>query len=176
MAKAGMFAKSEHEELNRITSKSILEKLMNIRQKINVGFTARRLVWELIQNAKDNVSLCSQNDEKVDVHISLSETKFIFSHNKGYFTSGMFGFSRATEDMRKEILGSGIECEEGNSCERRADAKGLRYFINENAIHNRQSETKILFACRMVELEDLESFSEETLCAVFTITKSTFLL
>jgi len=88
MAKAGMFAKSEHEELNRITSKSILEKLMNIRQKINVGFTARRLVWELIQNAKDNVSLCSQNDEKVDVHISLSETEFIFSHNKGYFTSG----------------------------------------------------------------------------------------
>lgn len=88
MAKAGMFAKSEHEELNRITSKSILEKLMNIRQKINVGFTARRLVWELIQNAKDNVNLCSQNDEKVDVYISISENEFIFSHNKGYFTSG----------------------------------------------------------------------------------------
>ncbi|QQL50273.1 sacsin N-terminal ATP-binding-like domain-containing protein [Mucilaginibacter ginkgonis] len=88
MAKAGMFAKSEHEELNRITSKSILEKLMNIRQKINVGFTARRLVWELIQNAKDNVSLCSENDEKVDVHIAISENEFIFSHNKGYFTSG----------------------------------------------------------------------------------------
>lgn len=88
MANAGMFAKSEHEELNRITSKSILEKLMNIRQKINVGFTARRLVWELIQNAKDNVNLCSQNDEKVDVCISISENEFIFSHNNGYFTSG----------------------------------------------------------------------------------------
>ncbi|WP_432712228.1 sacsin N-terminal ATP-binding-like domain-containing protein [Pedobacter sp.] len=88
MAKAGMFAKSEHEELNRITSKSILEKLMNIRQKINVEFTARRLVWELIQNAKDNVSLCNENNEKVDVNISLTEDEFIFSHNKGYFTSG----------------------------------------------------------------------------------------
>lgn len=35
MAKAGMFAKSEHEEINRITSNSILEKLRNNRQKIN---------------------------------------------------------------------------------------------------------------------------------------------
>jgi len=110
MAKAGMFAKSEHEELNRITSKSILEKLMNIRQKINVGFTARRLVWELIQNAKDNVNLSNQNDEKVDVHISLSESEFIFSHNKGYFTSGHIRglvrkYSSGDKERNTELVG-----------------------------------------------------------------------
>lgn len=30
---------------------------MSIRQSINVEFTARRLVWELMQNAKDNLYL-----------------------------------------------------------------------------------------------------------------------
>src|SRR5690606_17947023 len=47
----------------------------------------RRLVWELMQNAKDNVRLCSESDEKVDIKISLTDNEFIFSHNKGYFTS-----------------------------------------------------------------------------------------
>lgn len=83
----GIFSKFERDELNKITAKSILEKLMNIRQSINVEFTARRLIWELMQNAKDNANLCNNNDEKVDVSIVLEEDQFVFSHNKGYFTN-----------------------------------------------------------------------------------------
>lgn len=83
----GIFSKFERDELNKITAKSILEKLMNIRQSINVEFTARRLIWELMQNAKDNANLCNNNDEKVDVSIVLEEDMFVFSHNKGYFTN-----------------------------------------------------------------------------------------
>jgi hypothetical protein len=83
----GIFSKFERDELNKITAKSILEKLMNIRQNINVEFTARRLVWELIQNAKDNVNLCNEAGEKVDVSIKITENEFIFSHNNGYFTN-----------------------------------------------------------------------------------------
>jgi hypothetical protein len=82
-----IFSKFERDELNKITAKSILEKLMNIRQNINVEFTARRLIWELMQNAKDNASLCNIEGEKVDVIIQISEKDFIFSHNKGYFTN-----------------------------------------------------------------------------------------
>ena len=83
----GIFSKFERDELNKITAKSILEKLMNIRQCINVEFTARRLVWELMQNAKDNANLCNDENEKVDVSIVLEENQFTFSHNKGYFTN-----------------------------------------------------------------------------------------
>jgi hypothetical protein len=83
----GIFSKFERDELNKITAKSILEKLMNIRQNINVEFTARRLVWELIQNAKDNVNLCSKAGEKVDVSIKITKNQFIFSHNNGFFTN-----------------------------------------------------------------------------------------
>lgn len=83
----GIFSIYERDELNKITAKSILEKLMNIRQNINVEFTARRLIWELIQNAKDNASLCNAEGETVDVTIQITEDKFIFSHNKGYFTN-----------------------------------------------------------------------------------------
>lgn len=86
-ATSGIFSQFEREELNKITAKSILEKLMNIRQNIDVEFTARRLVWELIQNAKDNASLCNEEEEKVDVKIEITDNEFIFSHNKGYFTN-----------------------------------------------------------------------------------------
>lgn len=84
---SGIFSKFERDELNKITAKSILEKLMNIRQNLNIEFTARRLVWELIQNAKDNASLCNDEGESVDVKILISDNEFIFSHNKGYFTN-----------------------------------------------------------------------------------------
>lgn len=83
----GIFSKFERNELNKITAKSILEKLMNIRQSINVEFTARRLIWELMQNAKDNANLCNSEGEKVDVSIVLEEDQFVFSHNKGFFTN-----------------------------------------------------------------------------------------
>lgn len=83
----GIFSRFERDELNKITAKSILEKLMNTRQNINVEFTARRLIWELIQNAKDNVGLCNNIEEKLDITIELEENQFIFSHTKGYFTN-----------------------------------------------------------------------------------------
>lgn len=83
----GIFSQFERDELNKITAKSILEKLMNIRQSINVEFTARRLVWELMQNAKDNANLCNESNTKVDVSINLEVDKFIFTHNNGFFTN-----------------------------------------------------------------------------------------
>ena len=79
----GIFSKFERDELNKITAKSILEKLMNTRQNINVEFIARRLIWELIQNAKDNASLCSDQGEAVDIRIKFYENEFIFSHSNG---------------------------------------------------------------------------------------------
>ncbi len=106
----GIFSKFERDELNKITAKSILEKLMNIRQNINVEFTARRLIWELIQNAKDNANLCNDQEEKVDVSIQLRENDFIFSHNKGYFTNehirGLIRkYSSSDKDRDAEQLG-----------------------------------------------------------------------
>ncbi|OPB86650.1 hypothetical protein BAS06_15755 [Elizabethkingia miricola] len=83
----GIFQRYERDELNKITAKSILEKLMNIRQKIDTNFTARRLVWELIQNAKDNVSLCNKDQDTVDIVIEMNENNFVFSHNKGFFNN-----------------------------------------------------------------------------------------
>lgn len=83
----GIFSQYERDELNKITAKSILEKLMNIRQNINVDFTARRLVWELMQNAKDNASLCNEDPELVDINIMIGVSEFVFSHDKGYFTN-----------------------------------------------------------------------------------------
>ena len=83
----GIFSKFERDELNKITAKSILEKLMGVRQEIQLEFTARRLIWELMQNAKDNASLCNAEGEKVDIKIQINENNFIFSHNKGYFTN-----------------------------------------------------------------------------------------
>jgi hypothetical protein len=83
----GIFSQYERDELNKITAKSILEKLMNIRQNINVNFTARRLVWELMQNAKDNASLCNEIPELVDITINIRAEEFVFSHSKGYFTN-----------------------------------------------------------------------------------------
>lgn len=83
----GLFTQYERDELNKITAKAILEKLMNTRQKIDLEFTARRLIWELIQNAKDNVSLCNHEQEKVSITVEITNEEFIFSHNKGYFTN-----------------------------------------------------------------------------------------
>ena len=85
--KDSIFAKHERVQFNRMSAKGILEKLMNIRQNINVKQTARRLIWELMQNAKDNVQLSNEEDVKVNITISLTDDKFIFSHDKGYFTN-----------------------------------------------------------------------------------------
>lgn len=106
----GIFSQFERAELNKITAKSILEKLMNIRQNIDVEFTARRLVWELIQNAKDNASLCNEDGESVDVTIEITDKEFIFSHNKGYFTNehirGLIRkYSSSDKDRDVEQLG-----------------------------------------------------------------------
>ncbi|MBX2942750.1 MAG: hypothetical protein KF860_10415 [Cyclobacteriaceae bacterium] len=106
----GIFSQFERDELNKITAKSILEKLMNIRQKIDVEFTARRLGWELIQNAKDNASLCNEDSESVDITIEITDTELIFSHNKGYFTNehirGLIRkYSSSDKDRDVEQLG-----------------------------------------------------------------------
>jgi hypothetical protein len=46
------FGKFNEQDLYRICAKDILEKLKPIRQGINKEFTARRLIWELIQMPK----------------------------------------------------------------------------------------------------------------------------
>lgn len=81
-----IFGKYDTQDLNRKSALDIFEKLRPIRQGINKEFIARRLIWELIQNAKDNVAVCNINsDNNLIVDISLTDDKFIFSHNKGYF-------------------------------------------------------------------------------------------
>ena len=81
-----IFGKFDTQDLNRKSALDIFEKLRPIRQGINKEFIARRLIWELIQNAKDNVAVCNINsDNNLEVDITLSNEKFIFAHNKGYF-------------------------------------------------------------------------------------------
>ena len=81
-----IFGKFDTQDLNRKSALDIFEKLRPIRQGINKEFIARRLIWELIQNAKDNVAVCNINSDKsLVVDITLTDNKFIFAHNKGYF-------------------------------------------------------------------------------------------
>ena len=81
-----IFGKFDTQDLNRKSALDIFEKLRPIRQGINKEFIARRLIWELIQNAKDNVAVCNINsDNNLVVDITLTDDKFVFSHNKGFF-------------------------------------------------------------------------------------------
>ena len=84
----GIFSQYDAQDLNRLAAKGILEKLRNIRQRINVDFTARRLLWELIQNAKDNAATCNINgNSKVKIDIEIEPNQLSFNHNNGYFTN-----------------------------------------------------------------------------------------
>jgi hypothetical protein len=84
----GIFSQYDSQDLNRLAAKGILEKLRNIRQRINVDFTARRLLWELIQNAKDNAATCFINENsKVKIEIEIEPNHLIFKHDNGYFTN-----------------------------------------------------------------------------------------
>lgn len=83
----GIFSQYDSQDLNRLAAKGILEKLRTIRQRINVDFIARRIIWELIQNAKDNVAICNKNEAKSDIKIELSKEKLSFIHNNGFFTN-----------------------------------------------------------------------------------------
>lgn len=81
-----IFGKFDTQDLNRKSALDIFEKLRPIRQRINKEFIARRLIWELIQNAKDNVAVCNVNSDKnLIIDITLTDDKFIFAHDKGYF-------------------------------------------------------------------------------------------
>ncbi|MCS7052610.1 MAG: hypothetical protein NZM09_02625, partial [Ignavibacterium sp.] len=83
----GIFASYDTQDLNRIAAKGILEKLRTIRQKINVNLTARRIIWELIQNAKDNVLICQNQNTSLKIAIELTNNSFTFSHNNGFLTN-----------------------------------------------------------------------------------------
>jgi hypothetical protein len=84
----GIFSQYDSQDLNRLAAKGILEKLRTIRQRINVDFTSRRLIWELIQNAKDNAASCNINgDSNVKIEIDLNPKQLRFSHDNGYFTN-----------------------------------------------------------------------------------------
>ncbi len=85
---SGIFAQFDQKDLNNIAARGILEKLKETRQKIGFKETARRLIWELIQNAKDNAYVCKLNGStNVKIRIKLINNKFIFEHDNGYFTN-----------------------------------------------------------------------------------------
>lgn len=105
-----IFGKFDTQDLNRKSALDIFEKLRPIRQGINKEFIARRLIWELIQNAKDNVAVCNTNsDNNLVVDITLSNYKFIFSHNKGYFKNenvrGLIRRYSSSDKDRSEVNG-----------------------------------------------------------------------
>lgn len=82
------FSQFDSRDLNRKSATDILEKLRPIRQGFNKEFISRRLIWELIQNAKDNVVVCNKrsiSNTKFNIEIHLQKDKFIFSHNYGFF-------------------------------------------------------------------------------------------
>ena len=65
---------------NKLVADKIRKTLLNIR---NVpGISAKRWIWELIQNAKD----VPNKFGKVEIKIELTENSLIFSHNGSYFT------------------------------------------------------------------------------------------
>ncbi|MBF0233025.1 MAG: hypothetical protein HQK65_08300 [Desulfamplus sp.] len=81
-----LFSQYDAQDLNRLAAKGILEKLRKIRQRINVKSTARRLLWELIQNAKDNVALCNLNNrDSIEIDIEVGPDLMRFAHNNGFF-------------------------------------------------------------------------------------------
>ena len=65
---------------NKLVADKIRKTLLNIR---NVpGISAKRWIWELIQNAKD----VDNQFNKVEIKIELNQKSLIFSHNGSYFT------------------------------------------------------------------------------------------
>jgi len=75
------------QELISISANNILEKIRPLRQGINKELTAQRLIWELVQNAKDNVVKSNAKHEKFSIEINLTQSVFEFTHNYGYFSS-----------------------------------------------------------------------------------------
>ena len=65
---------------NKLVADKIRKTLLNIR---NVpGISAKRWIWELIQNAKD----VDNKFNGVEIKIELNQKSMIFSHNGSYFT------------------------------------------------------------------------------------------
>ncbi len=106
-----IFGKFDTQDLNRKSALDIFEKLRPIRQGINKEFIARRLIWELIQNAKDNVAVCNINSDKsLVIDITLTDDKLIFTHNKGYFKNeNVRGLIRRYSSSDKDRIESNTE-------------------------------------------------------------------
>jgi hypothetical protein len=106
-----IFGKFDTQDLNRKSALDIFEKLRPIRQGINKDFIARRLIWELIQNAKDNVAVCnSKSKQDVKVEITLTESEFVFSHNNGFFKNeNIRGLIRRYSSSDKDRDSNSIE-------------------------------------------------------------------
>ena len=65
---------------NKLVADKIRKTLLNIR---NIpGISAKRWIWELIQNAKD----VPNKFGKVEIKIELTKKSLIFSHNGSYFS------------------------------------------------------------------------------------------
>ncbi|WP_336944523.1 sacsin N-terminal ATP-binding-like domain-containing protein [Acinetobacter modestus] len=71
-------------ELYETAADKISEKMRRVRN--NIASYERSWIWELIQNAKDNVA-SDFYSQKVSIKIDISSSNFQFSHNYGYFTS-----------------------------------------------------------------------------------------
>lgn len=70
-------------ELYETAADKIIAKMRNVKEFPERY--KRSWIWELVQNAKDNVAseFCNQ---KVSIKIEITPTTFQFSHNYGYFT------------------------------------------------------------------------------------------
>lgn len=70
-------------ELYEAAADKIIDKMRTVRN--DVKNFERNWIWELIQNAKDNV-IADDPDQKVSIKIQLTDNRLKFSHNYGYFT------------------------------------------------------------------------------------------
>jgi hypothetical protein len=77
------FIPDAEEELYEAAADKIIEKMRKVRN--DVKSYERSWIWELIQNAKDNVAGDFPN-QKVSIKLEVTSTNLLFSHNYGYFT------------------------------------------------------------------------------------------
>jgi hypothetical protein len=105
---SGILSSNDTRQLNRIAASGINEKIRNLRARSGVDTILRRLLWELVQNAKDNAVISNNScDAKVDIKIKLTEDSFVFSHNDGFFkVENIQGIIRRFSSEDKEGLES----------------------------------------------------------------------
>ena len=80
-----MLNKAVERERQLDANRAIAQKIRNRLQQLKnaTPIDKQRWIWELLQNAKDTVSV----EEKVDIEIIITNEYLDFSHNGGFFTA-----------------------------------------------------------------------------------------